>query len=81
MSTDIQLALEKRLVDLKQLLKRNPALSSAEVENVEAYNVRWSIISFPTSRSQLPFQSALPDHPPFTTIREPLSLNNLIDNI
>ena len=46
MSTDIQLALEKRLADLKQLLKMNPALSSTEVESVEAYDVRVSIISF-----------------------------------
>ena len=45
------------------------------------YDVRWSIISFPAKRSQLPFQGAFPDHPPSTTIGEPLSLNNLIDNI
>ena len=51
MSTDIQLTLEKRLADLKQLLKWNPALSSTEVENMEAYDVRVSVVSFPAKRS------------------------------
>ena len=42
---NIQLALEKRLVDLKQILKTNLALPSAEAAYVEAYEVRMSIIA------------------------------------
>jgi len=42
---NIQLALETRLVDLKQILKTNPALSGAEAAYAEAYEVRVSIIA------------------------------------
>jgi len=44
-SMNIQLALEKRLADLKNLLKTNLALSSTEAAHVEAYEVRMSIIA------------------------------------
>ena len=44
-STDIQLALGKRLADLKQLLETNPSLSSTEAAQMEAYEVRVSIIA------------------------------------
>ena len=44
-STNIQLALENRLVDLKQLLKTDRALSHTEAAHVEAYEVRMSIIA------------------------------------
>ena len=76
MSTDIQLALEKRLIaDLKLFLRWNPALSSTGVRHVEAYHVRVSIILFPAKISQFSFQDAFPK------IGDPHSLNNLIDNI
>jgi len=77
---NIQLKLEKRLADLEQLLKTNPALSSAGAAHVEAYEVRVSIIA----GEQVPippFQDAFPPHPQFDTFAEPLGLNNLIDNI
>jgi len=44
-SVNIQLALEKRLADLKQILKTNPALSSAEAAYVEVCEVRVSIMA------------------------------------
>jgi hypothetical protein len=44
-STNIQQTLEKRLADLKQLLKTNPALSSTEAAHVEACDVRVAIIA------------------------------------
>jgi len=44
-SMNIQLKLEKRLAELKQLLNTNPALSSAEAARVEEYEVRISIIA------------------------------------
>ena len=44
-STDIQLVLDERLADLKQLLEMSPALLSTEVAHMEAHEVRVSIIA------------------------------------
>ena len=78
-SMNSQLALEKRLADLKQLLNTNLALSSICAAHVEAYEVRVSIIL--ANRSQFPFQDAFPNHPLSDTFAEPLGLNNLINDI
>ena len=57
-STNIQLALDKQLADLKQLLETSPALPSTEVAYIEAYEVRLSI----TTSKQVPisFPGCLP---------------------
>jgi len=57
-SMNIQLTLEKRLADLKQLLKTNPASSSAEATYVGAYEVRVSIIA--GEQVLIPFPGCLP---------------------
>jgi len=44
-SPNIQLVLEERLADLKQLLETNPALSSTEAAHIEVHGVRVSIIA------------------------------------
>ena len=77
-STDIQLALDKRLADLKQLLETVPSLSSTEAAHMETYE---GYRSLPANRSQFPFQVAFPNHPVPNTFASPPRLNNLIDNI
>ena len=57
-STDIQLALDKRLADLKQLLETNPSLSSTEAAHMEAYEVRVSIIA--SEQVPISFPGCLP---------------------
>ena len=49
-STNIQLALDKRLAELKQLVETNPSLSSTEAAHMEEYEVRVSIMA----REQVP---------------------------
>jgi len=63
-SMNIQLALEKRLADLKQILKTNLALSSAEAAYVESSEVRVSIIA--GEKVPISFPGCLP---PSSTIR------------
>ena len=58
-STNIQLALEKRLADLKQLLEENPTLSSIEAAHVKACEVRVSIIA--SGRVPISFSGCLPE--------------------
>ena len=57
-SMNSQLALEKRLTDLKQLLKTDLVLSSTEAAHVEAYEVRVSIIA--GERVPISFPGCLP---------------------
>ena len=57
-STDIQLVLDKRLVDLKQRLEMCPALLSTEVAHMEAHEVRVSIIA--SELVPIPFPGCLP---------------------
>ena len=58
-STNIQLAFEKRLADLKQLLKANPTMSSTEATHVEACEVRVLIIA--SGRVLIYFSGCLPE--------------------
>ena len=57
-STDIQLALDKRLADLKQLLETNPSLSSTEATHMGAYEVRMFIIA--SEQVPMSFPGCLP---------------------
>ena len=57
-SANIQLALEKRLADLKQLLKTDRALSRTEAAHVEADEVRMSIIA--SEQIPISFPGCLP---------------------
>ena len=57
-STDIQLALDKRLADLNQLLGMSPALPSTEAAHIETYKVRVSIIA--SEQVPISFPECLP---------------------
>jgi len=57
-SMNIHPALEKRLADLKHLLKTDPALSSTEAAHMEAYDVWVSIIA--GERVPISFPGCLP---------------------
>ena len=58
-STNIQLALDKQLADLRQLLEMNPALPSTEAAHLEAYEVRVSIIA--SEQVPISFPECLPN--------------------
>ena len=57
-STNIQLALDKQLADLKQLLEMNPACLSTEATHMEAYEVRVPIIA--SEQPPISFPGCLP---------------------
>jgi hypothetical protein len=67
-STTIQLTLENRLTDIKQLLETNPALSSTEAAHAEAYVVRVKIIA--SEQGPISFPGCFPKLSSIRYIRE-----------